>query len=400
MLAKYLVPALVAVSMANAASNPKCKQKTVTIENLSDAMDLGSSCKVFTGNIEISPNVVDEISFEGLERITGDLTANGAVNMTKLSSNTLTSIGGTMKLTSLTIMNNLVFPSLSSVGAISWTTLNALQRLTFTTGVTEAESIFITDTALVSLDGINLAQVGNFEITNNAYLRSISTQVGNVTQALTINNNGQNLELEFPNLIWAYNMTVRNVSSLSIPSLKHVNSTFGVYGSYMESVNAPNLTTVDGDVAFVADPSLTNISLPLLKSIKGALLVANNSALLDITGFPSLERVGGALSISGNFTSAEFPSLEDVQGTFNAQTSGNFSCTEFNKLQNQQVVKGDVFCKGRSDNVQTTPDGSTSGDIDSLDGGDDDDKDDAASGLRVSGVFVAVAALLGGLLAL
>lgn len=398
MLAKYLVPALAAFSVAIAAPNPICKQKTVTIENLSDAAALAGACKVFTGNIEISPKVVREIAFEGLQEITGDLIAHGAVNMTSLSSNSLRSIGGTMKLTSLTIMNNLAFPSLTSVGAISWTTLNALQRLTFTTGITKADSIFITDTALVSLDGINLAQVGNFEITNNAYLRSISTQVGNITKALTINNNGQNLELEFPNLIWAYNMTVRNVSSISIPSLKHVNSTFGVYGSYMQGVSAPNLTQVEGDVAFVADSSLTNISMPLLESIGGGLLIANNSALLNITGFPSLKRAGGAISISGNFTSAEFPSLEDVQGTFNAQTSGNFSCNEFNKLQDQQVVKGDVYCKGHSDNVQTTPDGSTSGEVDSSDGGSD--KKDAAPGLRVSGVLVAAAALVGGLLAL
>lgn len=399
MLANYLVPALAVLGMVTAApADTTCNQKTATIENQSDADGL-ASCSTFTGNIEIASHYFGDVALAGIKQINGDLIADGAVNLTSITANDLGSITGTIKFTSLTTLNRLALPALTKVGAISWTTLNALQSLQFDAEVSKASSVFITDTALTTLDGINLATVGNFEITNNAYLRKIETQVGNISQALTINNNGPNLELTFPNLIWAFNMTVRNVSSISIPSLKSVNSTFGVYGSYMESVIAPNLTKVGGDVAFVADSSLTNISMPLLETIGGALLIANNSALLDITGFNSLKSAGGAVSISGNFTKAAFPALADVQGTFNAQTSGNFSCNDFNQLHNSQVVKGDVFCKAQSDNVQTTLDGSTSGD--SSDGGNgSSDKPDAATGLQVSGMFVVAVAVLGGLIAL
>jgi hypothetical protein len=227
----------------------------------------------------------------------------GAVNLTSLTGSTLTAIGGSMTLTSLTIMSTLNFPTLTSVKALTWTTLNALQQLSFgTTGITKAVTVFITDTALTSLTGINLMSVGNMEITNNAYLRSISTQVANITQSLIISANGPNLNLTFPNLIFAYNMTVRNVSSLTIPSLKSVNTTFGVYGSSMTSVMAPNLTAVGTDLAFVADPSLTNISMPALLSVGGGLLIANNTGLLDIDGFPALKSAG-SISLSGNFTS-------------------------------------------------------------------------------------------------
>lgn len=238
---------------------------------------------------------------DGIGQITGDLTSIGAVNMTGLSGADLNSIGGTMRFTSLRALSTLGFPSLTKVDAIAWTTLNTLQHLTFTTGLTQANSVFITDTALVSLDGINLAQVGTFEITNNNNLRTIDTQVNNITQSLTINNNGLDLKLSFPNLIWAYNMTVRNVSNFEIPSLKAVNTTFGVYGSYMEGVFAPNLTTVGGDLAFVADSSLTNISMPLLQTIGGGLLIANNTGLLSIDGFASL-KTAGSINVSGNFT--------------------------------------------------------------------------------------------------
>lgn len=283
------------------AKTDVCKQDTTTIENQSDATTLAASCKKITGSIEISKDVVGAIALDGIEEITGDLIAVSAVKMTGLSGTDLASIGGTMRLTSLTIMSNLGFPELVEVGALQWTTLNALQQLGFAKSLSTASTVFITDTALTSLEGINLDQVGNFEITNNAFLRKISTQVANISQSLTINNNGPNLNLEFPNLIWANNMTIRNVSNFSIPSLESVKTTFGVYGSYMEGVFAPNLTSVGGDVAFVADSSLTNISMPLLKTIGGGLLIANNTELLSIDGFASL-KTASSINISGNFT--------------------------------------------------------------------------------------------------
>lgn len=237
----------------------------------------------------------------GIGEIDGNLIAEGATDLVALQGESLSTITGSMRLTGLTILSTLSFPALVKVDALEWTTLPSLDSLNFNGPVSQANRIFITDTHLTSLDGINLEQVKSFEVTNNAYLRTISTQVGNITEALIINNNGLNLTLDFPNLIWAMNMTVRNVSKLSIPSLQSINSTFGVYGSYMESVMAPNLTKVGGDVAYVADAALTNISMPLLKSIGGGLLIANCSSLESIDGFASLEKTG-AINISGNFT--------------------------------------------------------------------------------------------------
>jgi len=250
-------------------------------------------------------------------------------------------------------MSTLGMPSLISVGAIKWITLNALQQLTFTAQVSKARSILITDTALTTLDGINLQTVGNFEVTNNPQLRTISIQVANITQALTISANGPMLNLSFPNLIWANNMTVRNVSGLSIPSLAFVNSTFGVYSSYMTSILAPNLTSVGGDLAIVADPSLTNASMPILKTVGGGLLIANNSDYLDVSGFASVQTTG-AISVSGNYTSFSLPALKDCKGSFNAQSSGNFSCDPFQSSKNSGVIKGSFTCSAKSNNVQAS----------------------------------------------
>jgi hypothetical protein len=250
----------------------------------------------------VASSVRDSLSFDGLKQLGGDFVVNGAVNLTSLAAPSLTSIGGDFTLTSLTIMSNLAFPLLTSVKNIKWTTLNALQGLTFgTPGVQKASSVVISDTALNTLDGINLNTVQTLDINNNAYLRLISTQVGNITSSLNLNANGPNLTVQFPNLVWAFNMTMRNISAISIPSLVSVNGTMGFYGSYMENVYAPNLTSVGGDLAFVANNNLANITVPVLKTVGASLQIANNSALIDITGFPKLTTTG-AINMSGNFS--------------------------------------------------------------------------------------------------
>jgi len=355
--AKFLVPALaifgLAAAQSSSTSTSLCAQQTATISSQSDASALAAACSTVTGSVAIASSVTGAIQLDGIEQIKGDLTCIGASNLTQLTGSTLNAIGGALNLQRLTIMSTLGLPSLTAVGSINFVTLNALQQLTFTAQVTKASSILITDTALISLDGINLQTVGNFEVTNCGELRLISTQVANVTQALTISANGPMLNLSFPNLIWANNMTVRNVSGLSIPSLAVVNSTFGIYSSYMSSILAPNLTEVGGDLALVADSSLTNASMPLLQTVTGGLLIANNSNLLDISGFPKLQNTG-AISVSGNYTTFGLPSLQNCKGSFNAQSSGNFSCDPFQTSKNGGVIKGSYTCSAKSNNVQAS----------------------------------------------
>jgi len=161
------------------------------------------------------------------------------------------------------------------------------------------------------------------------------------------------LKLEFPSLVFAYNMTLRNISSIDIPALQEVNSTFGFYGDYLTSITAPNLTLVGGDLAIVANSDLTNISMPLLKTVGGGVTIANNSALLVIDGFSSLKTTG-AINMSGNFTSAVLPALGDCKGTFNMQSSGNISCTPFDTDHTTKVIKGAYFCAGSSNDVQSS----------------------------------------------
>lgn len=191
---------------------------------------------------------------------------------------------------------------MTSVGAIYWQALPALESLSFTEDLAEADSLWISNTGLTTLSGINLQTTGDFNVNNNPYLTEVSTQLANSTGVVRFQANGRNFTVEFPNLLWAQNLSITNVSSLTINSLAVVNGTADFSSNYFESIMAPNLTSTGSDLSFVANSGLTNISMPLLKTSGGGFVIANNTDLMTIDGFPKLATVDGAFDVTGNFS--------------------------------------------------------------------------------------------------
>ncbi|KAI9729918.1 MAG: hypothetical protein M1818_008358 [Claussenomyces sp. TS43310] len=351
---KFLVPAFAVLGLASAQSSTSlCASATVTISSVADATALASSCSTVQGSVVIDPSFSGVVDLDGIEQIKGDLSADGAANVTALQASQLNSIGGTFNLVGLVIMGTLQMNSLTSVGQINWKTLAALQFLGFESEIKKAESLIISDTQLNNLDGINLDTVSVLDINNNPYLKNFSTQIANVTGSFNMDSNAANLDLQLPNLIFAYNMTLRNISTISIPSLQSINTTLGFYGDHVESIIAPNLTSIGGDLAIVANSALTNVSMPLLKTVAHSFQIANNSQLLNITGFPSLKTTG-AVSLSGNYSQLELPALATVSGAFYAVSSGDFDCTPFHgdKFNQPPVIQGLFTCSPTSPDVQ------------------------------------------------
>lgn len=360
MFAQKLVVAAAAIGGVYAASSASvCSQATATIASAADATAL-SSCTTISGDVVVASSASGDIEINGPQQIKGALIVKDAGALTTLGSSTIGTIGGQFLLNNLTILSTLSMTSLASVGSISWTALPALSQLTFTTVVKKAASVLITNTFLSTLDGINLDTVDTLDINNNNRLKTFSTQVANITQLLNVASNGQSLDVAFPNLIWAANMTLRNVSSVSIPSLATVNGSLGFYGNNIKSINAPNLTAVaSGDLAIVANGALANISFPELTRVGGGAQIANNSAL-DSIAFPKLSFVGGAIDFSGNFSTPDLSALTDVKGGFNMQSTANIDCTTFNKEKSSGVIQGTFTCKTTADATSSSSSGGTS----------------------------------------
>ncbi|TKA81538.1 hypothetical protein B0A49_00452 [Cryomyces minteri] len=343
---KYILPALAVAGQAAAQSS--CSAATKTIQNAGDASAL-AACQTFTGTIAIATGTTDNIALDGIRKIQGSLIADNVTQLTQMSGSSLETITDTFDLNGLTILSTLNFPRLTNVNTIRWEALPALQGLSFTTGVQTAASVTIQNTQLNSLTGINLQVVDTFFIANNPYLNQMALQLGNISTSLTLEANGRNLSAVFPNLQWAFNMTFRNCSTVSIPSLASVNGSMGFYSNELTSLIGPNLTSVGGSLSFVSNTMLTNISLPKLTTIGGGFQIANNTELKSIDGFPSLKTIGGALDFNGNFSNVSLPAISDIRGAFNMQSTGDITdaCNNFKSLSGQNnVIKGKFTCAG------------------------------------------------------
>jgi hypothetical protein len=251
--------------------------------------------------VVIASTVNAAIAINGVQQITGDLTCMNAGFLTELSADQLGSIGGKFNLQNLTILSTLAFSSLNTVNEIYWQGLPALQGLNFPQGVSKAKNVLISNTQLYSLAGIELETIENFDIDNNVYLNTVNVNsITTISGSLTVSNNYKDLDITFDNLQSAKNMTFRNVSSVVMPSLSQVNGSLGFYSDTFQSYSAPNLTSTGG-LVFVDCPQLSNISMPKLTLIGGGFLIANNTNLKSIEGFPKLQTVVGALDFAGAF---------------------------------------------------------------------------------------------------
>jgi hypothetical protein len=119
------------------------------------------------------------------------------------------------------------------------------------------------------------------------------------------------------------------------------------------SLSLPNITQIAGTLTVSNNLQLHNLSIPYLQLLGGALSVSNNTQLSKVD-VPRLQQVDGTVDIIGNFDKVELPSLMDIRGGLNVQTSSNqFSCDDVNKLKGG-VTKGHEFtCKSNVSNPKS-----------------------------------------------
>jgi hypothetical protein len=274
---------------------------TSTIQNSGDASAI-ASCKTFSGNIAIKTDTPGSIALDGVQKIDGSLIVKDNSELQQLSANSLEEISKDFTLSEVQNLNAVNFPKLKTVGALRWIGLPNLQNLGFDSEITKADVINIENTQLRSLEGINVETIKSMFVANNLYINTVDMQLGNVSESLTLSTNNPEVNVSFPNLMWAYNITFRNCSSVEIPSLETLNHSLNLIGNVFESFSAPNLTEVGGALAIASNFELKNISFPLLTEIGANLQIANNTKLSQIVGLPKLESVGGALDFNGNIS--------------------------------------------------------------------------------------------------
>lgn len=391
-LLKVALPALAVAGSAYAAS---CSNSaTSTIQNGGDATAI-AACTTFSGSVAVATGVTDDISFDGnLKSIDGDLVIESNSGIQRFGSSSLQSISGKLTLNDVSQLAALSFPQLTEVDELTLKGLPNLRTLEFTKGITKADKLDIENTKLQDLNGIDLEEVSSIFIANNDDINSIEMKVTNITEFITLSFNNAEVNVSFPNLESANNISFRAIGSLSIPSLSKINSgSFGVFESdNLASLSAPNLTKIDGALVIDNNKGLKNISFASLTDVGANLQIANNTNLHEIDGLPKLKNVQAALDMSGNFSKVETPSLDFVKGVFNLQSTGDIGtiCTDFyDPLKSKgRLQKGKYVCEGKLEEASTagsTPkSGSSSG----------DDKQGAAVGLSVPSISLGLVGLV------
>jgi len=400
---RYIVPALAVAGHVAAQTTTSCAAaSTFTIQNGGDASAL-SSCSTFSGSLALATGVAGNIAIPGVQVITGSFEAIGnGSGLSSLSAPALSSIGQDFTLNGLTGLTTLDMPMLGSADTIMWNALPGLQ--TANTAINMTSSLVITNTGLTTLQGIDLLQADTITIADNLHLTKVNMPLDHVKTQLTISSNGMQLEVDLPDLLWAGTISVRNASSVSIPSLSAVNQSLGFYGNFFQSLSAPNLTRVGATLAFVSNDQLANLTLPQLTTIVGGLQVANNSALTAIDGFSALKDINGAALLTGVFKNVSFPAIQEVQGTFTLLSTENITddCSYFQSIQGKSnIILGTVFCHGHDATAANQTNGTVSGSgsgTSSASGSSASPSKGAAAGLMLptsAGVFGLLAVMLG-----
>lgn len=386
MLSKYIVQALAISGLAFAQNSNRCGD--VTIENQEDAAGL-SSCSKIKGDVTISDKFSGNLVLDGVESISGDLKSNGADKIQSIVAPMLEVIEGSLNLNGLVEMRELKMDSLTEAGSITLVALPNLNALGFSQTVTKAGEVRIENTDLRSLEGIDLVSTKGMLILNNPRLATVNVNnIVNATGLINFSANSEKLKIQFPNLERAQNMTFRNATSVEIPSLKKTAGLLGFYSNTFQDISAPNLTET-GDLIFVDNSKLNNISLPVLETVNGALQIANNTKLETVDGFDSLTLIDGTLDFTGKFSEVDLPKLEEIKGEFNIQSSGELDCEDgLNDFR--QATQASFTCKDRVKNPQTLDPDST----DSADG--PEESDDSAASIANPPAIMAMMALVGG----
>lgn len=379
------------VSLAAAQNSKACQEDSNLINSKAD-LDKIASCQSLSGDFVIGEDFTETLSLGKLESIGGNFKAANVPKLSSINMPVLKTISGEFQLQECEALTSIVTPALTKVGQVTWITLPALSTCNAKIG--EAGTVRIKVTQLTSLSCINLKTVKRLEVDNNQYLKNVSMNLKNVSEAIAMGFNAKDIAISFPDLIWCNNITLTGAGSISLPVLQKINGSMNVGNTTVTSIACKNLTSVEQTLAFIGNEKVTELNFPLLTEIGGAFKIHNNSKLEVIDGFPTLHQVRGTIDFVGNFKNASLPKLDDVQGGFNLQTTAEFDCSEFDAYNSDQVIKGSPYtCKGKQSNP-TTADGNPGADGNST---NSTDKGGEAGRVGVSallGVSIAVIAFV------
>lgn len=339
-----------AASVARTADNDNITCSSFLNATSQADLDKIAKCGTFNASLSITTEA-GVLVLNGVQNITGSLSILSSPDLTSFSAPTLSKVGDTLDLEGLTILDTLSMPQLTDLGSIKFVTLPALEQLQFNSGVQNARNILISDTALKSLEGLNLSYVDTLDVNNNKNIKDITVRATQIAGALNIAFNSDSVNVSLPNLRWVNNATFRYCASVSMPELQKVNNSLGFVNNTLYGLQLDKVQSV-GSLTLASNSEMRNVSFANLTTIGGSFVIANNTHFGKIYGFPKLKVVRGTVQFQGDLTQASLPGLEEIDGGVMVESSNIFDCSTFDAAHKKGDIHGDKYvCQGKSSTI-------------------------------------------------
>ncbi|KAL2071197.1 hypothetical protein VTL71DRAFT_12432 [Oculimacula yallundae] len=315
---------------------------TRTIGSQDDARAL-TSCTVLSGSVAIATSTMGSIQIDGVEEILENVVVQSVSALSSLGSESLRRINGNWTLFNVTLLSTISFPALTSVDTFTLQALPAVPSFDFKAGLSSVANMIISNTFLSNLEGLNLKNADNIDISNNNNLKDVNLPLETAKNRINIQANGRSIRVSLPKLTSAGSMILRNISSISMPALSFLSGGLLFSGANASTITAENLTVITQGLSVVNNANLSTISFPELLSA-GSIQIANNTGLTSLD-FDKVGRLGN-VSIAGNITSLDLPGLTTADIFHLESTSPSFNCSLFDANKVNSVIKGDYACNG------------------------------------------------------
>ena len=298
-----------------------------------------NECSQWNGSITVSASSrgdSDIITFDNLENIIGDLIFTDASqygqreNLLRISAPKLSAVDGQLLFSTMTGLEMPSFPSLLSARVI------AFSNITFGNYTSFGAATFgqLSRVGSIIFNHTNVASIGEgwtqqLDSTNPDSATLMALDNPNLTELMVqgyhtsdmdvnIQRNSPSLEVGLPDLMYCSRLQIGDVHRFTADQLQRMGpaqssttppgrsqrrqvsdseDASSIANTNLNELILPSLSTIDGALSLLDNPSLATLGLSSLRSV-GSLRIAGNSMLADIA-LPRLSNVEGEVNLSG-----------------------------------------------------------------------------------------------------
>ena len=271
-----------------------------------------NQCTTFTGNISVAAKGIEHITLDGLKAITGTFRVTDVEAILSISSTTLESVS-TLILNNLPQLTTLTLPALNNFSKLDLAGLNALRGCEIATGTLKRDvrEISIVGTALETMDWLRWPVASSMVIAANMNLTSFKLPYDRIGAGSS------------------YQISVNTaLSDLDFSQLSGIYGSLAVNGNKDADLSFDKLETIDGYVRI--SQHLTNMTMPVLTSINGALRAESSGDILSFCNWLSTQtRLLGHYDCTANNTN---PIISSTVSKAPATTTGSIISVKTNTI--------------------------------------------------------------------